>query len=93
MGDLRDLAILNADDVAGLGGYPALIDALEAGHRRPPAAVERIGSDRILFGTDTPLYWAGAQKGRIETAEIDEAAKRAILYGNAARLLGIEATQ
>lgn len=53
-------------------------------------AVERIGYDRILFGTDTPLYWAGAQKGRIETAEIDETAKRAILYDNAAALLGIE---
>lgn len=52
-------------------------------------AVEQIGYERILFGSDTPLYWAGAQKGRIETAEIDEAAKRAILYDNAAALLGL----
>jgi len=50
-------------------------------------AVEQIGHDRILFGTDTPLYWAGAQKARIETAEIDDDAKRAILYGNVATLL------
>ncbi len=50
-------------------------------------AVEQIGHERILFGTDTPLYWAGAQKGRIETAAIDEDAKRAILYENAAALL------
>lgn len=50
-------------------------------------AVEEIGHDRILFGTDTPLYWAGAQKGRIETAAIADDAKRAILYGNAAALL------
>lgn len=27
-------------------------------------AVGEIGHDRILFGSDTPLYWAGAQKGR-----------------------------
>jgi predicted TIM-barrel fold metal-dependent hydrolase len=52
-------------------------------------AVERIGYERILFGSDTPLYWAGAQKGRIETAEIDEAAKLAILWNNAAGLLGL----
>jgi predicted TIM-barrel fold metal-dependent hydrolase len=51
-------------------------------------AVEQIGFDRILFGSDTPLYWAGAQKGRIETAEIDEAAKQAILWDNAAGLFG-----
>lgn len=50
-------------------------------------AVEQIGHERILFGTDTPLYWAGAQKARIETAEIGDTAKRAILYGNAAALL------
>ena len=53
-------------------------------------AVDRIGHDRILFGSDTPLYWAGAQKGRIETAEIDETAKQAILWDNAASLLGLE---
>ena len=52
-------------------------------------AVEQIGHDRILFGTDTPLYWAGAQKGRIETADIAEDAKRAILAGNAIALFGL----
>lgn len=62
MGDLRDLAILNADDVARLGGYSALIDALEAGHRRPPAAVERIvygpgGAERLLA---LPAWQPGA---------------------------------
>jgi len=53
-------------------------------------AVERIGHQRILFGSDTPLYWAGAHKGRIETAEIDDIAKQAILWDNAAALLGID---
>ena len=52
-------------------------------------AVDQIGPDRILFGSDTPLYWAGAQKGRIETAEISDPAKAAILYDNAAALLGL----
>lgn len=54
-------------------------------------AVECMGYERILFGTDTPLYWAGAQKGRIETANIGDEAKRAILWDNAAMLLGITA--
>ncbi len=54
-------------------------------------AVERIGYERMLFGSDTPLYWAGAQKGRIESAEIDEVAKQAILWNNAATLLGLGA--
>jgi predicted TIM-barrel fold metal-dependent hydrolase len=50
-------------------------------------AVSEIGYKRILFGTDTPLYFTAAQKARIEYAEIDERAKRAILFDNAARLL------
>ena len=50
-------------------------------------AVEEIGYERILFGTDTPLYWSAVQKARIETAEICEEAKAAILYRNAAVLL------
>jgi predicted TIM-barrel fold metal-dependent hydrolase len=53
-------------------------------------AVQRIGYDRMLFGTDTPLYWAGAQKGRIESADIGENAKSAILWDNAAALLEID---
>lgn len=54
-------------------------------------AVDEIGHDRILFGTDTPLYWAGAQKARIESAEIGVEAKEAILFRNAASLLNEEA--
>jgi predicted TIM-barrel fold metal-dependent hydrolase len=53
-------------------------------------AVSQVGAERILFGTDTPLYFVASQKARIEHAEIDQAAKRAILYDNAARLLDKE---
>jgi ornithine cyclodeaminase len=42
MSDLRQIAILAAGDVARLGGYLALVDALELAHRAEPAAVERI---------------------------------------------------
>jgi len=50
-------------------------------------AVSEVGARRLVFGTDTPLYFAACQKARIEYAEIDEEAKQAILFGNASQLL------
>ncbi len=50
-------------------------------------AVSEVGAQCLLFGTDTPLYFAACQKDRIEYAEIDEKAKQAILFENAAQLL------
>lgn len=47
-------------------------------------AVSQIGSDRILFGTDT--YSAAMQRGRIEFAPLPEADKENILLRNAQRL-------
>lgn len=46
--------------------------------------VERVGSERILFGTDT--YAAGFQRGRIDYALISDEDKERILRGNALRL-------
>jgi uncharacterized protein len=51
-------------------------------------AVEEIGHDRILFGTDSPLYDAPMQRARIDHADISDEAKKAILYANAERLFG-----
>lgn len=53
------------------------------------SAVADLGHERILFGTDTPLYFAPAHRARIDHALISDVAKRAILQGNAARLLRI----
>lgn len=50
-------------------------------------AVGQVGADRLLFGSDTPVYFTAAQKARIELADIDASARRAILCENAARLL------
>ncbi len=49
-------------------------------------AVDRVGSERILFGTDT--YAAGFQRGRIEYAQISDADKENILVNNTVRLFG-----
>ena len=50
-------------------------------------AVEQAGADRILFGSDSPLYSVAAHRARIEYAEMADCAKRAVLYENAAHLL------
>jgi len=52
-------------------------------------AVSEIGADHILYGTDSPLYFAPMQRARIDNAEIDDDAKRLILRGNAERVLGL----
>ncbi len=48
-------------------------------------AVREIGSDRILFGTDTPLHLTGMQRLRIDQAELTDAEKKQILHENAER--------
>ncbi len=52
-------------------------------------AAGEIGADRILFGTDTPLYFAPSQRARIEYADLDDDQKLAILGGNAWRILAV----
>lgn len=52
-------------------------------------AVREIGAERVLFGTDTPLYHAAMQRSRIDYADLDEDAKRKILRENAVRVFGL----
>jgi len=52
-------------------------------------AVEQLGADRILFGTDSPLYFPAAQKARIAYARISDEAKHKIFVENATGLLAI----
>jgi predicted TIM-barrel fold metal-dependent hydrolase len=52
-------------------------------------AVREIGAERVLFGTDTPLYHAGMQRGRIDQAELTGPEKKLILRGNAVQLFGL----
>ena len=53
-------------------------------------AVEQIGAEHILYGTDSPVYFAPMQRARIDHAGISDADKRLILHDSAARLLGLE---
>ncbi|HHV81646.1 MAG: amidohydrolase family protein [Dictyoglomi bacterium] len=52
-------------------------------------AVEKLGSERILFGSDAPGRDFSAQLGKIYGSNISEYAKRSILGENARKLLGI----
>ncbi len=51
-------------------------------------AVGEIGSDRIFFGTDSPLYDAPMHRGRIDHADISDEDRNRILRGNALRVFG-----
>jgi hypothetical protein len=46
-------------------------------------AVGEIGAEKVLYGTDTPLYFAPMQRARIDCAEIADADKKRILRDNA----------
>jgi len=52
-------------------------------------AVAELGAEKIVFGTDMPLLDPWVQHAKVAHAEITHEAKRAILGGNAARLLGL----
>ena len=49
-------------------------------------AVERIGSDRILFGTDSSYYFSPCQRLRVDEANIPHEDKKRILRDNALTL-------
>jgi predicted TIM-barrel fold metal-dependent hydrolase len=52
-------------------------------------AVREVGVEKVLFGTDTPLYHTAMQRARIEHAELTDADKRRILRDNAIALFGL----
>ena len=52
-------------------------------------AVQQIGAERILFGTDMPLLDPWVQRAKVEGAQLSDEAKELILGGNMQRLLGL----
>ena len=51
-------------------------------------AVQEIGAERVLFGTDTPLYSTAMHRARIDHADLSDSDKRLILRDNALTLFG-----
>jgi len=54
-------------------------------------AVEQLGAERVVFGSDAPGRDFSCQLGRVLGADITEDERRAILTDNAVRLLELEA--
>jgi uncharacterized protein len=52
-------------------------------------AAGEVGAKQILFGTDTPVYFAPSQRARIDHADLNDEQKRMILWDNARRILPI----
>ncbi len=67
---------------------PVMVDCNSFGPRAIERAVEVYGADRIVFGSDGSEFGVDWSLRAVADAEIDHAAKRAILSGNAAALLG-----
>lgn len=60
----------------------------------PPAlrsAVELVGAERVMFGSDYPFWEAGASVDALAGADLSPEDTAAIEAGNAARLFGLEA--
>lgn len=52
--------------------------------------VREVGAERLLFGSDTPLYHVALQRCRIEAAEIAAADKARILWDNAVEFFRLQ---
>ena len=53
------------------------------------SAIRQYGTERVLFGTDFPLFSAATELGRFLSLGFDEREYRAMLAGNAARVYGV----
>ncbi len=88
-----------------MGGYFHVDDAIAAAERLPnlyletsampypqkiAQAVERIGAERVVFGSDGPGCNPTLEVQKVRMLRLDPRAERLVLGGTAARLLGLE---
>ncbi|WP_431281505.1 amidohydrolase family protein [Humitalea sp. 24SJ18S-53] len=69
-----------------LGGL--VFDTASLGPRAIEMAVAILGPERIMLGTDYPIFDTRVATEAVAAARIDRAARDAIAFGNAARLFG-----
>jgi predicted TIM-barrel fold metal-dependent hydrolase len=62
-------------------------------HRVVRVAAERIGIERIIFGSDAPLHHPKVELTKIEVAGLSPEEKAAVLGGNISRLLGLKTAE
>ena len=85
----------------GGGGHRGVIDiegcpnvVVDTSGAQPHAgliefAVDRLGPDRVVFGSDWPIRDFAVQRAKVDGARIDEATRQAILGGTMSRLLAL----
>jgi len=64
------------------------VDSASFGPRAIALAAEVFGSDRVLLGSDCPIFPLASAVAAVETAELEAEQRQAIRCGNARRLLG-----
>ncbi|MCL2817086.1 MAG: amidohydrolase [Clostridiales bacterium] len=82
------------DAVRLLAGKGVYVDTSSSLYALPPAEAAEIirlfGPERVLFGTDYPMWEYGGEMKRFDRLELDETAREKILSGNAKALFSIE---
>ena len=63
------------------------VDTASFGPRAIELAAACFGADRLLFGTDCPIFATDRALGALAEARLDERSRELILAGNARRLL------
>jgi hypothetical protein len=81
-------------DVGCLAGFDNLyIDTssslYELDYTRAKEIIAMFGAERVMFGTDYPMWDADGELAHIEALGLSEREKQLILYKNAARLYGL----
>ena len=89
-----------------MGGYFHVDEALDVAEQYPNivletsampypdkirAAVQRIGADRVIFGSDGPVSSPSLERQKVVIAGLGRDAADRVMGGNAARLLGVAA--
>ncbi len=52
--------------------------------------ISKLGTERVMFGTDYPVKTTAEELGRVEALALTERERENVLWNNAARFLGIE---
>lgn len=66
-------------------------DMASLGPRALEIGVKVLGADRVMFGTDYPIFDSRVSTEAVAAADIPDLARHAVAWGNAARILGIAA--
>ncbi len=64
-----------------------IYDCASLGPRALELAVRTFGADRVMMGTDYPIFTPDQVRDTVEAAELSEADKAMVLSGTAARVL------